>query len=241
MLHEPGTAQNNLFCAVFVSVGVSACTSRILALCLCRNPIRYRNSFDGRRRIRHVKSGAGGSGGHGGDACGLLYAKIANADLVGSHGHTRPGSGDESLAGKKPFHSVYADFDTMLTETHPDVVDVCCPDALACGLCVQSGGDGRDEWGLRGISTEKPMASERAEECRRMIAACELADVPLFVAHVLRFFPEYALAKQGVEGGYVGKPAAIRTRRGGSMPRAWNDWYANFDWSGRLHPRPDYP
>jgi predicted dehydrogenase len=65
-----------------------------------------------------------------------------------------------------------------------------------------------------------------------MIAAAELADIPLFVAQVVRFFPEFALAKQAVDQGSVGKPAAIRTRRGGPMPRAWNDWYGDFDKSG---------
>ncbi len=70
------------------------------------------------------------------------------------------------------------------------------------------------------------------EDCQKMIAASELAGIPLFVAHVVRFFPEFALAKREVEAGAVGKPAAIRTRRGGPMPRAWNDWYANFGMSG---------
>jgi UDP-N-acetylglucosamine 3-dehydrogenase len=30
----------------------------------------------------------------------------------------------------------------------------------------------------------------------------------------------------------VGTPAAVRTRRGGPMPRGWNDWYGDFDLSG---------
>lgn len=65
-----------------------------------------------------------------------------------------------------------------------------------------------------------------------MIAAAELAQVPLFVAHVVRFFPEFALARQQVLSGAVGSPAAVRTRRGGPMPRAWNDWYSDFEKSG---------
>ena len=38
--------------------------------------------------------------------------------------------------------------------------------------------------------------------------------------------------KRQVDEGAVGKPAAIRTRRGGRMPRAWDDWYADFARSG---------
>ena len=175
--------------------------------------------------LRVALVGAGGMAGmHAG-----CYTKIANAELVGIM-DTRMEAA--AALAEKNHSTPYTDFDRMLTEARPDVIDVCCPTPwhvdYVCRAAERAG-----EWGLRGISTEKPMA-RTVEECKRMIAACELADVPLFVAHVLRFFPEYALAKQGVEGGYVGQPAAIRTRRGGPMPRAWNDWYANFDWSGGL-------
>ena len=155
------------------------------------------------------------------------YTKIENADLVGIM-DTRLEAA--AALAEKNHSTPYTDFEKMLTETRPDVVDVCCPTPwhvdYVCRAAERAG-----ELQLRGISTEKPMA-RTVGECQRMIAACEAANLPLFVAHVLRFFPEYALAKQGVEGGYVGRPAAIRTRRGGPMPRAWNDWYANFDWSG---------
>ena len=175
--------------------------------------------------LRVALVGAGGMAG----MHASCYTKIANAELVGIM-DTRLEAA--TALAEKSHSTPYTDFDRMLDETRPDVVDVCCPTPwhvdYVCRAAERAG-----EWGLRGISTEKPMA-RTVEECRRMIAACELADVPLFVAHVLRFFPEYALAKQGVEGGYVGQPAAIRTRRGGPMPRAWNDWYANFDWSGGL-------
>ncbi|HLJ54293.1 MAG TPA: Gfo/Idh/MocA family oxidoreductase, partial [Chthonomonadaceae bacterium] len=54
----------------------------------------------------------------------------------------------------------------------------------------------------------------------------------LFVAHVVRFFPEFAQARRQVQAGAVGAPAAVRTRRGGAMPRGWNDWYGKYDLSG---------
>lgn len=173
--------------------------------------------------LRVALVGAGGMAGmHAG-----CYGKIANAELVGVM-DIRPEAA-QALAekqGAKPF----TDFDKMLDETHPDVVDVSCPTPYhvdyVCRAAARAG-----ELGLRGISTEKPMGRSVAD-CDKMIAACELADIPLFVAHVVRFFPEFALAKQQVEAGAVGQPAAIRTRRGGPMPRAWNDWYADFEMSG---------
>lgn len=167
-----------------------------------------------------------GAGGMAGMHAGC-YANIPNAELVGVMDIRAEAAG--ALAGKhgaKPF----TDFDAMLDETQPDVVDVCCPTPwhvdYVCRAAARAG-----ELRLQGISTEKPMARTLAD-CEKMIAACELADIPLFVAQVVRFFPEFALAKRQVESGAVGKPAAIRTRRGGPMPRAWNDWYGKFDLSG---------
>ncbi len=155
------------------------------------------------------------------------YDAIENAELAGVL-DIRPEAA-EALAGKygaKP----YTDFDTMLAEIRPDVVDVCCPTPWHVDYVVRAA-ERASELGIKGISTEKPMARTLAD-CDRMIAACEKAGLPLFVAHVVRFFPEFSLAKREVEAGNVGRPASVRTRRGGPMPRAWDDWYADFDRSG---------
>jgi predicted dehydrogenase len=65
-----------------------------------------------------------------------------------------------------------------------------------------------------------------------MIQACDAAGVPLFVAHVLRFFPEFATAKTQVDSGAVGQVAAVRTRRGGPCPRGTDNWFAKPGMSG---------
>jgi predicted dehydrogenase len=155
------------------------------------------------------------------------YAALPGAELVGVL-DTRPEAA-EALAGRHGAKA-FSDFDTMLEELRPDVVDVCCPTPwhvdYVCRAAERAG-----KLGIRGISTEKPMARTLAD-CEKMIAAVEQAGIPLFVAQVVRFFPEFVQAKQMVDRGAVGAPAAIRTRRGGPMPRAWNDWYGNFAWSG---------
>ena len=173
--------------------------------------------------LRVALVGAGGMAG----MHASCYAEIANAELVGVM-DIRPEAA--TALAEKYGAQAFTDFDAMLDQTHPDVVDVCCPTPWHVDYVARAA-DRAGELGLRGISTEKPMARTLAD-CQKMIAACELAAIPLFVAHVVRFFPEFALLKHGVAAGYAGNPAAIRTRRGGAMPRAWNDWYGDFALSG---------
>src|SRR5579884_4379749 len=118
------------------------------------------------------------------------YANIANAELAGVM-DIRPEAA-QALAekhGAKPF----TDFDAMLDEIRPDVVDVCCPTPWHVDYVCRAA-ERAAELGIRGISTEKPMGRTPAD-CERMGAAAQKAGIPLFVAHVLRFFPEFAEAK----------------------------------------------
>ena len=167
--------------------------------------------------------GAGGMAGYHAEC----YKNIKNAEIVGVL-DIRPEVAE--VLAKKHNAKAFTNFDTMLEEICPDVVDVCCPTPwhvdYVCGAAERA-----SELGIKGILTEKPMG-RNVEDCEKMIAACESANIPLFVAHVLRFFPEFTQMANQVHGGAVGKPAAIRTRRGGPMPHAWNNWYANFEWSG---------
>lgn len=167
--------------------------------------------------------GAGGMAGmHA--AC---YAKIPGAQLVGVMDIRQDAA--QALAEQYGTQA-FAELDDLLEGVRPDVVDVCCPTPFHAEYVCRTAARAA-EIGVRGITTEKPMG-RTLEDCDRMIAACEVAGIPLFVAHVVRFFPEFARATAAVRAGAVGTPAAIRTRRGGPMPRAWNDWYANFQMSG---------
>jgi UDP-N-acetylglucosamine 3-dehydrogenase len=155
------------------------------------------------------------------------YANIPNATLVGVMDIRAEAA--QALAAKHGAKA-FTDFDAMLKELKPDVVDVCCPTPWHCDY-VEAACQQAQALGIRGISTEKPMG-RTLEECDRMIAASKAAGIPLFVAQVVRFFPEFSLANRQIAAGAVGTPACVRTRRGGPMPRAWNDWYGNFALSG---------
>lgn len=152
------------------------------------------------------------------------YEKIKNAELVGVMDIRQEAA--ETLALKFGAKA-YTDFALMLHELKPEVVDVCTPTPTHADYVCEAA---RSQ-GLRGVVTEKPMG-RTLEDCERMISACEASNVPLFVGHVVRFFPEFRAAHTQVKAGAVGKPAAVRTRRGGGMPRAWEDWYGDFSQSG---------
>lgn len=59
------------------------------------------------------------------------------------------------------------------------------------------------------VYVEKPMARSAAE-CARMIAACEAAGVPLWVAYYRRRLPRFEQARALIQGGALGQPRAVR-------------------------------
>ncbi len=87
----------------------------------------------------------------------------------------------------------------------------------------------------KAIVCEKPLARTVAQ-CEELLAVCQERQVPLFVAHVVRFFPEFAAARRTVQAGTIGKPGMIRTVRAGGFPRmgggAAARRYADFEQSG---------
>ncbi len=108
-----------------------------------------------------------------------------------------------------------------------DAVSICLPTPLHKEFLIKAADDKRH------VICEKPLA-RTLDDAREMINYCKEKDVKLFVGHVVRFFPEYVKAKQLVAADKIGKPAVVRTTRGGAFPSASNDWYADFSSSGGL-------
>ncbi len=107
-----------------------------------------------------------------------------------------------------------------------DVVDVCAPPPAHKDLVLAAAAVGKD------VICEKPMARHLCD-AEEMVAACETAGVRLFVAHVVRFFPEYARAKEVLDSGQLGRPGVIRTVRGGNFPApGTRNWYTDFEQGG---------
>ncbi|WP_104089608.1 Gfo/Idh/MocA family protein [Cryobacterium sp. N19] len=107
-----------------------------------------------------------------------------------------------------------------------DVVDICTPTPTHYRLAERALRAGKH------VICEKPIALHPAD-------AAALAELAAFVgkqlhpAHVVRYFPEYALARGAVAAGTIGEPAILRFSRIGEFP-TWASWFADEEQSGGI-------
>ncbi len=160
--------------------------------------------------------------GHMGQCHAAAYAHIPQADLVALV-DSRPNALIQ--AGETFGAGAFTDFDKMMAVVNPDVIDICTPTPWHKDYVLRAAAAGKH------VIVEKPMA-RTVEESREMIKTAENAGVKLKVAHVVRFFPEFAAAKAQVDAGAVGTPAVVRTSRGGNFPGASGNWYGDPNQSG---------
>ncbi len=106
-----------------------------------------------------------------------------------------------------------------------DVVDVCTPTPAHPGIVRAALDAGKD------VICEKPLALT-PEEAQELVEHAQRVGRQLFPAHVVRYFPQYAAAKQAIETGAVGTLAVLRFERTGSLPD--RPWYADEALSGGL-------
>lgn len=106
-----------------------------------------------------------------------------------------------------------------------DVVDVCLPTFLHREAVESAARAGKH------VLCEKPLALT-LEDGTAMIEACEAAGVRLYVAQVLRFFPQYRRAAQLARAGQLGILQVMRFKRVGAAPYGGNSWFADDALSG---------
>lgn len=105
------------------------------------------------------------------------------------------------------------------------VVDICSPTDTHLGYIRAAAGQSIP------IVCEKPLGRTPAE-AREAVAVCEAAQVPLLVAHVVRFFPEYAGARERVMAGDIGEVAVMRLDRSTHFPMREDLWFSDHARSG---------
>lgn len=119
----------------------------------------------------------------------------------------------------------YPTLEALLEAEQPDVVDICLPTPLHKAYVLKAAASGKH------VICEKPLAGSIAD-AEEMIEACEKAGVRLFVGHVLRFFPEYAKAREAILSEALGQIATVRTERVSAAPNGRDGWYADYARSG---------
>jgi len=145
------------------------------------------------------------------------------AHLVGFHSLDQ-GQIDRLIAqyGGRTFATLDALLDAV------DVVDICTPTHLHYDMVLQAAAKGKH------IICEKPLARTAAQG-EALVAACRQAGVTLLVAHVVRFFPEYAQAKTIVERGEIGRVGVVRLKRVSFQPnRPEDNWFLDVAKSGGM-------
>ncbi|WP_019586107.1 Gfo/Idh/MocA family protein [Deinococcus apachensis] len=115
-----------------------------------------------------------------------------------------------------------AEVDELLERV--DIVDLCTPTPTHGDLTVRAARVGCH------VICEKPLALSLTE-ADEMSAACQSSGVRLFVAHVLRFFPQYRAAWERVQAGDIGEPRVLRLSRVGTPPTT-GSWLLDESQSG---------
>ncbi len=121
---------------------------------------------------------------------------------------------------------LYTDFDGLIGRGGLDAISITLPTFLHEEYTIRA-----LEAGLN-VLCEKPMALN-VEQCDRMIAAAEHNDRLLQIGHCIRFWPEYAWAKQAVDSGAYGKVLAATFQRLSATPAwTWDNWLMDTERSG---------
>lgn len=109
-----------------------------------------------------------------------------------------------------------------------DIVDICVPTYLHKEMVLEAARSQKQ------VICEKPIALSIADG-REMIDACNKAGVRLFVAMVVRFFPQYRLARELVAKGQIGNLGVLRLKRVAYVPqKPLDNWYADESRSGGM-------
>lgn len=114
--------------------------------------------------------------------------------------------------------NVYADARALLKDKAIHVVDITLPTYLHARWAIAAMKAGKH------VICEKPMAIN-SHQAGQMVAQSRRTGRRLYIAHCIRFWPLYAMARRIMRGGKFGRVISASFRRLGSTPMwSWQGW-----------------
>lgn len=131
------------------------------------------------------------------------FQKAVNSELVAVM--RRDGKLAADYARRHHVPKWYNDADQLINDPAVDAVYIATPPATHMEYTIKVAQAGKP------VYVEKPMA-RNFSECQRMIAACEQAAVPLFVAYYRRALPRFLKLKEIIARGDIGEIRTVNVR-----------------------------
>jgi len=151
------------------------------------------------------------------------YRQIDNADIVAIVDNVEEKG---KKFAEKFGATFYENLDDLIERENVDSIDICTPTFLHPEMAIKAANAGKN------VFCEKPLALS-LEETDRIIEAVKKNNVKAMVGHVMRFWPEYAKAKEIVDSGQLGEPLHAFCERLAVTPD-WHEgnWGSNEKYSG---------
>jgi predicted dehydrogenase len=130
----------------------------------------------------------------------------------------------EKIRDSYPALQIYSHYEDLVRDDRLDAVLICVPTYLHEQVALAAVESGRH------ILCEKAMALD-APSAQRMLHAAQRHGRILMVAHVLRFWPQYARIKELVDSGEIGAVRSITAERLATYP-PWGEWFRDPEKSG---------
>jgi len=108
------------------------------------------------------------------------------------------------------------DFESLLYDSSIDIIDICTPTYTHREHVIKAAEAGKH------IICEKPIGLT-IEDADEIIDVTTKAGIKFMVAHCIRFWPEYHIARDIVLGGDLGKPLVVTAKRLSSSP----EWHSS--------------
>ncbi len=158
--------------------------------------------------------------------CSRSEQKLAG-DWSGIQGNFGPPGGQVDVSGL----ARYTDYNDLIADPNVNFIDVCTPTERHKEVVLAAISAGKP------VLVEKPIAVN-LDDAREMVEAAAVAEVPLFVAHVLPFMPEFQYAAEMIRSLSHGRLLGGHLRRV-ICPPDWSEDMTDFrklgGWGIDLH------